>query len=108
MSGVMCWQAANRTAQTLGYAYPISLQCQVLWVQDIAKHSGDTYGSRRMKKALTVLGYPVTRNEARIKLQSRDSPPCFSRSSFLFETQKNRALAKLDVCAATLAFRLSV
>ena len=74
-------------------AYPISLLCQVLgvsrngyyqyrknhdgkpedpdhqemieWVQDIAKSSGDTYGSRRMKEALNVLGYPVSRGKAR-------------------------------------------
>jgi transposase InsO family protein len=74
-------------------AYPISLQCQVLgvsrnsyyvykknhegkpedpeyqemleWVQDIAKSSDDTYGSRRMKKALNVQGYPVSRAKAR-------------------------------------------
>ena len=74
-------------------AHPISLQCQVLgvnrngyyryrknregkpedpvrremieWVQDIAKSSDDTYGSRRMKKALNVLGYPVSRDKAR-------------------------------------------
>jgi len=74
-------------------AYPITLQCQVLgvsrngyyqfvksqqnkpedpehqemleWVQDIAKSSDYTYGSRRMKKALNALGYPVSRNKAR-------------------------------------------
>ncbi|MCB1877379.1 MAG: transposase [Chromatiales bacterium] len=38
------------------------------WVQDIAKNSSDTYGSRRRKKALNVLnllGYPVSRGKAR-------------------------------------------
>lgn len=77
-------------------AYPISLQCRVLgvtrngfyqyqknqekskdplyqdmleWVQDIAKKSDDTYGSRRMKKALNALGYPVSRNKARKLMQ---------------------------------------
>ena len=73
--------------------YPISLQCQVLgvrrqcyyhyrrhtenkpvdpkhqemleWVKKIAKASDDTYGSRRMKKALNFLGYPISRNKAR-------------------------------------------
>ena len=35
------------------------------WVQDIAKSSKDSYGSRRMKKALNILGYPVSRNKAR-------------------------------------------
>jgi transposase InsO family protein len=74
-------------------AYPITLLCQVLgvsrsgyyryekiqadppadpthqemleWVEDIAKSSGYTYGSRRMKRALNALGYPVSRNKAR-------------------------------------------
>ena len=74
-------------------AYPISLQCQVLgvsrnsyyqymerlrskpddpvhtemleWVKAIAESSDYTYGSRRMKKALNALGYPVSRHKAR-------------------------------------------
>jgi len=68
--------------------WPISLQCQVLgvtrsgyysyqarlesrpddprhqemidWVKDIAKRSGYSYGSRRMKRGLNTLGYPVS------------------------------------------------
>ena len=35
------------------------------WVQDIAKASDHSYGSRRIKKALNCLGYPVSRNKAR-------------------------------------------
>ena len=34
-------------------------------VQDIAKASENSYGSRRMKKALNALSYPVSRNKAR-------------------------------------------
>ena len=34
-------------------------------VRDIAKASGDSYGSRRMKRALDALSYPVSRNKAR-------------------------------------------
>ena len=34
-------------------------------VKTFAEHSRDSYGARRMKKALTVLGYPVTRDKAR-------------------------------------------
>jgi len=34
-------------------------------VKEIASVSGDTYGSRRMKKALNTLSYPVSRNKAR-------------------------------------------
>ena len=32
-------------------------------VRDIAKATEDSYGSRRMKKALNVLSYPVSRNK---------------------------------------------
>ncbi len=81
-------------------AYPISLQCQVLgvsrngyyqyvrrqetqpddpkhqemleWVKDIAESSKYTYGSRRMKTALNVLGYPVSRNKARKLMKEAD------------------------------------
>ena len=34
-------------------------------VQDIARASDDTYGSRRMRKALNILSYPVGRDKAR-------------------------------------------
>jgi len=81
--------------------YPISLQCQVLgatrsgyysfqkriankpndlehqemleWVKDIAESSDYTYGKRRMKKALNVLGYPVSRNKARKLIQEANA-----------------------------------
>ncbi len=71
--------------------YPISLQCQVLdvnrsnyyhhikhgvqrsedpehqkmlsWVKRIAHDSDYTYGSRRMKKALNALSFPVSRSK---------------------------------------------
>ncbi len=73
--------------------YPIRLQCQVLgvgrsgyykyqagqanksidtehqemveWTRDLAESSKYSYGSRRMKIALNMLGYPVSRNKAR-------------------------------------------
>ena len=35
------------------------------WVKDIAESSGNTYGSRRMAKALQALGYPSGRHQAR-------------------------------------------
>ncbi len=35
------------------------------WVKDIAESSGNTYGSRRMAKALRALGYTVGRHQAR-------------------------------------------
>ena len=73
--------------------YPISLQCQVLgvsrqgyyhyekvtsnkektkehqemleWIKELSLKTDFTYGSRRMKKALNALSYPVSRNKAR-------------------------------------------
>lgn len=72
--------------------YPIRLMCQVLgvsrngyyhycssrarkpdpehqelleWVRDIDKSSGHSYGSRRMKRALNALGFPLCRQRAR-------------------------------------------
>ena len=72
--------------------YPIRLMCQVLgvsrngyysfqssktrdvdpvhlemleWIQDIGESSKFSYGSRRMKRALNVLGYPVSRQKTR-------------------------------------------
>ncbi len=35
------------------------------WVKKIARATGDSYGSRRMKKALNLLGFPVSRNKAK-------------------------------------------
>jgi hypothetical protein len=97
-------------------AYPISLQCQVLgvsrngyyqytksqegkpedpvhqemieWVQDIAKSSDDTYGSRRMKKALNVLGYPVSREKAR-KLMREANVQVRHRKKYKVTTNSN-------------------
>lgn len=41
----------------------------IQWVQDIARSSDNTYGSRPMKKALNALGYPVSRTKARKMIQ---------------------------------------
>ncbi len=40
------------------------------WVKAIAKASDDTFGSRRMKKRLNCLGYPVSRNKAKLPKQA--------------------------------------
>ncbi|MBL3591539.1 MAG: transposase [gamma proteobacterium endosymbiont of Lamellibrachia anaximandri] len=96
-------------------AYPTSLQCQVLgvsrngyyqyqrglgnrpdpihqemleWVEDIAKSSGYTYGSRRMKKALNALGYPVSRNKAR-KLMREANVQARQRRKYKVTTNSN-------------------
>jgi len=96
--------------------YPIRLMCQVLgvdrscyyhyrsqmanrpddpeheeilgWVQDIAKASDHSYGSRRMKKALNCLGYPVSRNKAR-KLMRESGVQVRHRKKYKVTTNSN-------------------
>jgi putative transposase len=43
-------------------------------VKAIAKASDETYGSRRMKKAMNCLGYPISRNKARKLMKEADVP----------------------------------
>jgi len=103
--------------------YPISLQCRVLgvkrsgyyryqatqskrypdpehqemveWVQDIAKSSRDSYGSRRMKEALNALGYPVSRNKAR-KLMREAEVQVRHRKMFKVTTNSNHKQPVFD------------
>ncbi len=97
-------------------AYPVSLQCQVLgvsrngyyqyrksqenkspdpvhqeiieWVQDIARSSNHTYGSRRMKKALNALGFPASRERAR-KLMREANVQVRHRKRYKVTTNSN-------------------
>lgn len=57
-------------------------------VKDIAKASDDTYGSRRMKKALNVLSYPVSRHKAR-KLMKEAGVAVKHRKKFKVTTNSN-------------------
>jgi len=103
--------------------YPISLQCQVLgvnrsgyyhyqvnvanrpddpehqemleWVEDIAESSGYSYGSRRMKKALNALGFPVSRNKAR-KLMREAGVQVRHRKKFKVTTNSNHKQPVFD------------
>jgi len=96
--------------------WPISLQCQVLgvtrsgyysyqarlesrpddprhqemidWVKDIAKRSGYSYGSRRMKRGLNTLGYPVSRNKVRQLMREADVK-AWQRRRFKVTTNSN-------------------
>ena len=109
-------------------AYPVSLQCQVLgvsrngyyqyrknregkpgdpihqeiieWVQDIAKSSDDTYGSRRMKKALNVLGYPVSRDKAR-KLMREANVQVRHRKKYKVTTNSNHKQPVFEMLICT-------
>ena len=103
--------------------YPISLQCQVLgvsrngyyhyqasqanrpddpvhqemleWVQDIAESSGYSYGSRRMKKALNALGFPISRNKAR-KLMREAGVQARQRKKYKVTTNSNHKQPVFD------------
>ncbi len=103
--------------------YPISLQCQVLgvhrsgyynhrtnivnkpddpehqqmleWVKDIAESSDYSYGSRRMKKALNALSFPVSRNKAR-KLMREAVVQVRHRKKFKVTTNSNHKQPVFD------------
>lgn len=63
-------------------------QEMLAWVEDIAKASDYTYGSRRMKKALNALGFPVSRNQAR-KLMRETQVPVRHRKKYKVTTNSN-------------------
>ena len=103
--------------------YPICLQCQVLgvgrsgyykyqankankpddaerqemieWIKDPAESSEYSYGSRRMKKALNVLGFPVSRNKAR-KLMREAGVQVRHRKKFKVTTNSNHKQPVFD------------
>jgi putative transposase len=58
------------------------------WVKKIAKASGYTYGTRRMKKALNALGYPISRNKAR-KLMKEANVQVRYRKKYKVTTNSN-------------------
>lgn len=58
------------------------------WVQKIDAASDRTYGSRRMKQALNVLGFPVSRNQAR-KLMREADVKVRQRKKFKVTTNSN-------------------
>jgi putative transposase len=64
-------------------------------VRDIAKATGDSYGSRRMKKALNALSYPVSRNKAR-KLMKETSVQVKHRKKYKVTTYSNHRQPVFD------------
>jgi len=75
---------ANRANQPVDVVHQKMLER----VKAIAKHSRDSYGSRRMKKALIVFGYPVTRGKAR-KLMGEAGVQVRHRKKFKITTDSN-------------------
>ena len=65
------------------------------WVEDIAKSSGYTYGSRRMKRALNALSYPVSRTKAR-KLMREAGVSARQRRKYKVTTNSNHKQPVFD------------
>ena len=70
-------------------------QEMIEWVKAIAKSSKYTYGSRRMKKALNALGYPVSRNKAR-KLMKETNVKAKQRRKYKVTTNSNHKQPVFD------------
>lgn len=64
-------------------------------VQELAKASGSTYGSRRMKAALAAMSYPVSRNKAR-KLMKEAGVLVKRRKPFKVTTDSHHAQPLFD------------
>ena len=64
-------------------------------VKDIVKASDNSYGSRRMKKALSVLSYPVSRNKAR-KLMKEAGVAVKHRKKYKVTTNSNHKQPVFD------------
>jgi len=70
-------------------------QEMLIWVKEIAEASDDTYGSRRMKKALNALGFPVSRNKAR-KLMREAGVQVKHRKKYKVTTNSNHKQPVFD------------
>jgi putative transposase len=64
-------------------------------VREIAKASDDSYGSRRMKKSLNTLSYPVSRNKAR-KLMREAGVQVKHRKKYKVTTNSNHKQPVFD------------
>ena len=67
----------------------------LVWVKDIAESSDHTYGSRRMRKALNALGYPVGRMKAR-RLMREACVQVKHRKKYKVTTNSNHKLPLFD------------
>jgi len=65
------------------------------WVKDIAKSSDFTYGSRRMKRALNVIGYPISRSKAS-KLMQEAGVQVRHKKKYKVTTKSNHKLPLFD------------
>ena len=58
------------------------------WIQTLAKACDDPYGSRRMKKAMNFLGYPISRSKARKLMKEANVAVCH-RKKYKVTTNSN-------------------
>jgi len=65
------------------------------WVKDIAESADYAYGSRRMKKALNALSYPVSRSKAR-KLMREAGVQARQRKKYKVTTNSNHSQPVFD------------
>jgi len=65
------------------------------WVQAIAQGSNNSYGSRRMRKALNTLGYPVGRHKAK-RLMQEASVKVRHRKKYQVTTNSNHKQPVFD------------
>ena len=65
------------------------------WIKEIAESSRHSYGYRRMKKALNVLGYPVTRGKTK-KLMKEAGVRVRSRKKYKVTTNSNHKQPVFD------------
>jgi len=75
-------------------------------VREIAKASDDTYGSRRMKRALNALSYPVSRDKARklmkaagVQAKQRKRYKVTTNSDHQYPVFENKLDREFDVAA---------
>ena len=65
------------------------------WAKCIAEDTGYTYGSRRMKRALNALSYPVSRQKTR-KLMQEAGVKVLQRKKYKVTTNSNHKLPVYD------------
>lgn len=63
----------------------------ISWIKEISRSSDNSYGSRRMRKALNALGYPIGRNRTR-KLMKEAGVMVRYRKKYKITTNSNHRL----------------
>ncbi len=81
------------------------------WITDIAESSDHTYGERRMKKALNILGYPVSRaktkklmDKAGVKVRHKKKFKVTTNSNHKKPVYPNRLKREFDVAQPNQAY----